>query len=234
MRYLTTFRSYLVWPVSTLSLCGCTIASTTGVGSDEGWIEAFAFAYTAAILATDESDQTATLPTSGTATYTGGMYLDMTRPGAKDHDLMLASMTLEAAFSASSGTITGRVENAGRIPVYDPKFAGFESLLTDRTLTPEEAKTTAVEATNADALAILNGALEIAETTITDQHINTRLSGNLTGDDTDIDIDAPIYGFLTGADADGVRITGTNFGNIEMTLNGDKIDAYLNGYAKRD
>lgn len=221
-------------------LAGCTYQS---VGLDQDALAQAAIAsmnrfVDANTYADTQTGMTNTMPTSGNASYTGGAYLDLVESGGTSGTMVFGAFKLDAAFSATGGDITGGLSDLMAADLDAAQYMKVSDAIVGNDATALEAAF--FDSANDNALTALASkfnnpiGMEIQGATITGSEINGRLVGEVEGGDLDIAVDDPVFGFFKGPDANVVRMTGTNFGSVELMVNGRTQNAYFDAYGQKD
>lgn len=229
------FIQGLVFAILSTGLSGCVSpVGGTLVGSDgQSLLNENAKDYWSFAGVVDGFGPTGDLPTDGTATYTGGAYVDMTQPG-QDGNILFNRLTLNAAFRAGGGVISGALDNGVNLVVDRTVFDDFADALSDRGLSEADFDAALENVMKQAILTSLSGSAAISEADFTTSEINSDVTGTFSAQDIEIKLNAPVYGFFAGDGANTVRVTGTNVGMMDLELNGNPIQGYFDGYAQKD
>ncbi|MEC7761327.1 MAG: hypothetical protein VX874_05360 [Pseudomonadota bacterium] len=226
---MTTLRFLALTSSTALALSACTNGITAnGVGLKESFD-----AYLAALAANADfvTSDPSVLPTSGTATYEGGAYFDLTPNGSTQGDLIASRMTANVTYTTNDWGLTAQLTDASRFGLAEDEYEGFGDAIAGRS----DIDTFELFADSFRDVEPLEGdvTLSVQDVPVGTADFTTQMRGTLTGPTSTVEIDAPVYGFFVGPDAEGLRMTGTNFGNLELEVNGQDYSAYFDARGVR-
>ncbi|MEC7761326.1 MAG: hypothetical protein VX874_05355 [Pseudomonadota bacterium] len=227
------FAAALVPAVMTV-LGGCTAPGTVAIQlGDTIILEETIGSYESARNSSPFSAPVPITATGGTATYSGGALFDLTQSGG-DGDMIFMGLNLTATFGATSAQVEGTMGNAVRASMSSATHDALNDAITATGQTADDAVAAATaligDFTSTEAL---SGTVAIASRPVSnaDPQWTAPITGTLTGATSEIEVNATAAGILYEPTGEAIRITGTNFGNVELGVNGTPTTAYLNGFA---
>jgi hypothetical protein len=150
-------------------------------------------------------NETTTMPTSGTASYTGSALIQMADSATDANQRVMAGeATLDARFSAAGGAVSGSLQNF--VGAKDVDMQAFNAAIYTGTVAD-------IETQLAD-FSPVDGTIDVTADTSTGERFTVGFSGTLTQDGDTIEVGGTGAGQFVGADADGVKVYGGT------TLNG--------------
>ncbi|MBL6426605.1 MAG: hypothetical protein HOY44_03690 [Maritimibacter sp.] len=164
---------------------------------------------------------TATMPTTGTASYEGGSIVTVGRPDDPDH-MLVGRTTLDADFAA--GSLTGQIsEIQGKRDA-----SGSDWMTLNHPGIGSPAQYQAVLDTFSDA----TGDIDITGGFFVGSDLVADIAGTVTSSGDTIRTEGSITGTFKGPDAEAVRLQGDTaraFDAMVVTLNGATASATLDG-----
>lgn len=194
---------------SALALSGC--LKGTGL---EGTLAEVVHDSINGIADLEQEDQT--VPTSGSANYSGSAIIDMAPESFADERYVLAGeATLKANFSAAGGSLSGSLQN----------FVGAEAV--NMTEFSDALYAGAVEDLEAqfEAFTAVDGTIEISPDGNANGNPVVAFDGTLTHEGNTIEVGGTGSGHFIGTDAAGVKI----YGGTGLSVNGDMATLDING-----
>lgn len=178
----------------TLALCGLALFALPGcLGSSNSLAQLLVD--TVETMETFES-QTTTMPTSGSATYTGSV-IGFTAAStlATEARVIAGEAEMQADFTSAGGTVSGTLSN----------FQANDNV--DRTALDTAINTGDTAAVDAiiDQFEAIDGEIAITDGVITGTRYVANVSGTLTHGSDEITVDGKGSGNFAGTDADGIK-----------------------------
>jgi hypothetical protein len=150
-------------------------------------------------------NETTTMPTSGTASYTGSALIQMADSAtAANQRVMAGEAMLDARFSAAGGAVNGTLQNF--VGAKDVDMQAFNTAIYSGTVSD-------IEAQLAD-FSPVDGTIDVTAVASTRERFTVGFSGTLTQDGDTIEVGGTGAGQFVGADAAGLKVYGGT------TLNG--------------
>lgn len=147
----------------------------------------------------DLESQTTTMPNGGTASYTGSTLIQMANSAADtEQRVMAGTATLEAAFSAAGGAVSGTLGDfvgAKNVNMQEFNTAIYTGTVDD------------IEAQIADFTPV-DGTIAVTSDTSTGERFTVGFAGTLTQDGDTIEVGGTGAGQFVGEDAAGLKIYG--------------------------
>lgn len=174
-----------------LSGCGAISVATTAAEFEEAYSRVDSMATTS----------NGSMPTSGSATYTGNTVIGA--GSGNDNYILLGDAELQANFTNAGGTVTGNMDNFSRIKLTDAQVTAFNN---------GSLSTNQVVAAAANA----SGDVDITNGVITGTGFRAQTDGQVTSKGTTFDISGRIDGEFKGNGASAVQAVAGNSFDVKV------------------